>query len=39
MGLKMPYLENCAFLGYYAASSDNFLPTLLENVVVPSTGG
>ena len=31
-------LENCALLGYYAASSGNFLPTFRDNVSVPSSG-
>jgi hypothetical protein len=31
-------LENCAILGYYAASSGNFLPTFRDNVSVPSSG-
>jgi len=30
--------ENCALLGYYAASSGNFLPTLHDNLLVPSSG-
>jgi hypothetical protein len=29
--------ENCALLGYYAASSCNFLPTFRHNLSVPST--
>ena len=29
--------ENCALLGYYAASS-NFLPTFRENLLVPPSG-
>jgi hypothetical protein len=28
--------ENSAFLGYYAASSGNFLPTFRDNLSVPS---
>jgi hypothetical protein len=31
-------LENCALLGYYAASSGNFLPTFRDNVSVPFSG-
>ena len=31
-------LENCALLGYYAASSGNFLPTFRDNLSVPSSG-
>jgi len=30
-------LGNCIFLGYYAASSGNFLPTFLNNISVPSS--
>ena len=30
-------LENCALLGYYAASNDNFLPTFRDNLSVPSS--
>ena len=30
--------ENCARLGYYAASRGNFLPTFREKLLVPSTG-
>jgi hypothetical protein len=29
---------NCAVLGYYAASSGNFLPTFQDNLSVPSSG-
>ena len=29
--------ENCALLGYYAASSGNFLPTFRDNLLVPSS--
>ena len=28
---------NCVLLGYYAANSDNFLPTLQDNLPVPSS--
>jgi len=31
-------LENCVILGYYAASSGNFLLTLWDNLSVPSSG-
>jgi hypothetical protein len=31
-------IENCAFLGYYAESSGNFLLTFQENLLVPSSG-
>jgi hypothetical protein len=34
---KKPPLENSAFLGYYAASSGNFLPTCQDNLSVPSS--
>jgi hypothetical protein len=30
-------LENCALVGYYAASSGNSLPTFRDNVSVPSS--
>ena len=30
-------LENCAVLGYYTASSGNFLPTFQDNQSVPSS--
>ena len=30
--------ENCALLGYYAASRGNFLPTFRDNLSVPSSG-
>ena len=30
--------ENCAPLGYYAASSGNFVPTFRDNLSVPSSG-
>ena len=29
--------ENCPLLGYYAASSGNFLPTFRDNLPVPSS--
>jgi hypothetical protein len=31
--------ENCAVLGYYAASSGNFVPTFRDNLSVPSSKG
>jgi hypothetical protein len=31
-------LETCALLGYYAASSGNFLPTFWDNLSVASSG-
>jgi hypothetical protein len=30
--------EKCVFLGYYAASSGNFLPTFRNNLSVPTSG-
>jgi len=30
--------ENCALLGYYSASSGDFLPTFRDNLSVPSSG-
>jgi len=30
--------ENCALLGYYAASNGNLLPTFRDNLWVPSPG-
>jgi hypothetical protein len=30
--------QNRALLGYYAASSGNFLPTFRDNISVPSSG-
>jgi hypothetical protein len=30
-------VENCALLGYYAASRGNSLPTFRDNVSVPSS--
>jgi hypothetical protein len=30
--------ENCALLGYYAASSGDFLPSFRDNLSVPSSG-
>jgi hypothetical protein len=35
-GLRREVDENCSFLGYYATSSDNFLPTFGDNLSVPS---
>jgi hypothetical protein len=32
----MRNVDNCAFLGYYAASSGNFLPAFWDNLSVPS---
>ena len=36
---KLKEVENCALLGYYAASTGNFLPTFRHNLLVPSSGG
>jgi hypothetical protein len=30
--------ENCAILGYYAASSGNLLPTFRDDLLVPDSG-
>jgi hypothetical protein len=30
--------QNCALIGYYAASSGNFLPTFRDNLSVPFSG-
>ena len=38
-GFRHEVHENCAFLGYYAASSVNFLPTFGDNPSVPIQGG
>jgi hypothetical protein len=35
--LNHVFIENCPLLGYYAASSGNFLPTFQENLSVPSS--
>jgi hypothetical protein len=37
-GFRHEVDENSAILGYYSASSGNFLPTFRENVSVPSSG-
>ena len=36
-GFRHEVAENCALLGYYAASSGNFLPTFQDNLSVPSS--
>jgi hypothetical protein len=36
-GMKYAYGQNCALLGYYGASSGNFLPTFRDNLSVPSS--
>jgi hypothetical protein len=37
-GFRREVAESCALLGYYAASSDNLLPTFRENLSVSSSG-
>ena len=37
-GFRREVDENCALLGYYIASTGNFLPTFRDNVLVPSSG-
>jgi hypothetical protein len=37
-GFRRELDENCAFLGYYTASSGNFLPAFRGNMSVPSSG-
>jgi len=37
-GFRREADENCALLGYYAASSDNFIPTFRDKLSVPSSG-
>jgi len=37
-GFRREVDENCALLGYYAASSGNFLPTFRNNLSFPSSG-
>jgi hypothetical protein len=38
-GFRREVAENYVLLGYYAASSGNFLPTFQDNLSVPSSGG
>jgi hypothetical protein len=44
VGFQMPFSylkknpENCAVLGYDAASGGNFLPTFRDSLLVPSSG-
>ena len=38
LGFRRKVAENCALLGYYAASSENFLPTFRDNLSVPNSG-
>jgi hypothetical protein len=37
-GFRREGAENCALLGYYAASSGSFLPTFRDKLSVPSSG-
>jgi len=37
LGFRREVVENCALLVYYAASSGNSIPTLLDNLSVPSS--
>jgi len=37
-GCRREVGKNCALLGYYAASSGNFLPTFRDNLSVQSSG-
>ena len=37
-GFRREVAEKCALLGYYTASSDNFLTTFRDNLSVPSSG-
>jgi hypothetical protein len=37
-GFRSKVAEICSRLGYYASSSGNFLPTLRDNLLVPSSG-
>jgi len=37
-GFRYEADENCAFVGHYAASSGNSLPTFRDNLSVPSSG-
>jgi len=34
---RLEVYEDCAVMGYYAASSANFLPTLRNNLSVPTS--
>ena len=36
--VRMTPDENCCVLGYYAASSGDFLPMFRDNLLVPSSG-
>ena len=37
-GFRREVDENCTLLGYYAASSGNFVPAYRDNLSVPSSG-
>jgi hypothetical protein len=37
-GFRREIADSCALLGFYTASSDNFLPTFRDNLSVPCTG-
>ena len=37
-GFRREVAKNCALVGYYAASSGNFLPTFRDNLSVPTSG-
>jgi hypothetical protein len=37
-GFHPEVAKNCALLGYYAASSGNFLPMPQDKLLVPSSG-
>jgi len=36
--MRMYFDENCALVGYYAASSDTFIPMVRDNLWVLSSG-
>jgi hypothetical protein len=36
-GFRREVDENCALVGYYAASGGSFLPTFRDNLTVPSS--
>jgi hypothetical protein len=36
-GFRLEVDENCALIGYYAASSGNLLPTFRDKLSVPSS--
>jgi hypothetical protein len=37
-GFRREVAQKCELLGYYAASSGNFLPTFRDNASIPSSG-